>query len=408
VSETLNATKPSPKTLLKVIYPVGFQFTSSVPAPSFGNNVWNLGDLPPGATRNISITGKLVDVFDGEEKTFNIFSGSQSSTDKSAIGVVFNSIFHTVTVSKAFVEANLFINGVSQTDYAIDAKTSVTAEIRYVNNLDTKINDLVIQAKISGNAFNRQTISVQDGFYDSAKDTITWEKSSSRQLKELNPGDSGSVVFSVSPLSLFSAAGGILTNPSINIAVDISGKQPLEGSVVNQINNSTSTVVRIISDIGFATKALYYSGAFTNSGPIPPKVGEKTTYTIVWTLSNTANSISNAQIISSLPPWINFVGPVSPTGENLIYNSSTKQITWNVDRIAKGAGVIGAARTVSFQVSFIPSLSQVGKNPTIINSSVLTGHDDFAKVDMKVNKTALTTKLSDDPAFLPSGGNVVE
>src|SRR3989338_824025 len=44
VKATLNATKPASKILLKVDYPIGFQFVKAIPAPSSGNNIWNLGD----------------------------------------------------------------------------------------------------------------------------------------------------------------------------------------------------------------------------------------------------------------------------------------------------------------------------------------------------------------------------
>jgi len=408
VKATLNATKPAPNILVRLDYPVGFAFVKAAPAPSFGNNVWNLGDLAPGAEHDISISGKMVDVFDGEEKTFDISSGSRSDTDKSAIGVIFNSIKSTITIKKPFIEANISINGISQREYVTDVKTPINAEIRYLNNLDTTVNDLVIVAKISGNAFDRKTIIAQQGFYDSSKDTITWDKNSQNDLREVNPGDSGSVEFSLSPLSLFSAAGGILSNPSINIEVDISGKQALEGFAVKDLNNSSSAIIKIISDVGFSAKALYYSGPFTNTGPIPPKAGKVTTYTVVWTLSNTANSISKAQINSTLPPWITFTGTILPAGENLIYNPSIEEIMWNVDRIPKGTGITSASRSISFQVSFTPSISQIGTTPIIINDAILTGHDDFANVDVRVNKTGLNTRLDDETAFPASGGIVIE
>src|SRR3989338_5395659 len=51
VKATLNAKQPAAKILVKVDYPVGFQFESAKPAPSFGNNIWNLGDLSPGTER---------------------------------------------------------------------------------------------------------------------------------------------------------------------------------------------------------------------------------------------------------------------------------------------------------------------------------------------------------------------
>ena len=407
VKATLNATTSLSNILVKLDYPVGFQFVSSTPAPSFSNNVWNLGDFAPGAEHDISISGKMVDVFDGDQKTFNISTGSQSGTDKSMIDVIYNSIAQTLTVQKPFIEANLSINGVSQSEYATDSKTPLNAEINYTNNLATTVNDLQIVAKISGNAFDRKTIIAPQGFYDSGNNTITWDKNSQNDLAQINPGDSGSVSFSLSPLSLYGAVGGILNNPSINIEVDISGKQSASGFAASDITNSSSAIVRIISDVGFSAKGLYYSGVLNNTGPIPPKVGVATTYAIVWTLSNTSNSISNVQINSTLPSWVNFVGPISPSEANLTYNAATKQITWNADRIQSGAGITTAAQTVAFQVSFTPSLSQVGTIPSLVNDAVLTGHDDFANVDVTVNKAGLTTRLDSDTAFPADGGIVV-
>jgi hypothetical protein len=216
------------------------------------------------------------------------------------------------------------------------------------------------------------------------------------------------VSFSVSPLSLYSVAGGITSNPVVNIDVDISGKQATQGFDVNELKNSTSAIVRIISDVGLTTKALYYSGPFTNSGPIPPKVEQKTTYTVTWTLSNTANNISGVKVNSTLPPWVDFVGSILPASEALTYNSSTKEIVWDADRIPRGTGITGATRSVSFQVSISPSLSQVGTSPILINDAVLTGHDDFANVDVKVKKTSLNTRLYSDPSFHYDGSVVVE
>jgi len=408
IKVTLNATKLASKMLLKLDYPVGFQFESSVPAPSLGNSIWSLGDLAPGAERNISVLGRMLDVFDGEEKTFHISSGAQSSSDKSMIDVVFNSLAHTIVIKKPFIEAKLFVNGIYQREYANDTKTPIRGEIRWKNNLDTKINDLEIRAKILGNAVDRKTINTQQGFYNSAEDLITWDKNSQDEFKEVNPGDSGSVNFSVSSLSLFSAMGGILSDPSIKIEVSISGKQLVEGYAIKDLNNFESSTVRIISDVGFATKVLYYSGPFTNKGPIPPKAEKETTYTMVWSLSNTANNISKTVIRSTLPPWMRFMGSISPANEDLTYNPSTKELLWNIGRIPKGTGMTTADRSVSFQIAFTPSLSQIGTTPIIINDAILTGHDDFANVDVRINRAPLRTRLDNDSLFPSNGAVVVE
>ncbi len=408
IKATLNATKRASKILLKLDYPAGFQFESAVPAPSLGNNVWNLGDLAPGAEQSISVTGKILDVVDGEEKSFHISSGSQSAGDKSVIGVVFNSIGHIVTIKKPFIETKIFVNGVSEKAYATDTKTPIRGEIRWMNNLDTKVNNLSIQAKISGNAVNRKTINTQQGFYDSSNDIITWDRNSIDAFKEVNPGDSGTVTFSMSTISLFSAMDGIINNPSITIDVSISGKQSVSGYATTDLSNRGSATIRILSDVGFTAKALYYSGSFVNTGPVPPKAEKKTSYTVVWAISNTSNNISKAVVRSSLPSWINFVGPMSPADSDLVYNPSTREIVWNAGSVVKGAGISTAEKSVSFQITFTPSLSQVGTTPVIINDAVLTGHDDFANVDVRVSKTSLRTSLDKDPLFTPSGATVIE
>jgi hypothetical protein len=406
VTATLNSSKSLDKVLLKIDYPVGFQFISSIPDPSYGDNVWNFGDLAPGTPHKISITGRMIDVFDGEEKNFRIWSGSQSKTDKSMIDVVFNSLGQTVTIEKSSIEAKLFVNGVYQKDYAINAASELTGEIKWANNLDTNINDLEIRAKLSGTALDRKSISADQGFYDSASDTIIWDKNYQSGFQEVSPGDAGTVSFSLKPSALFSAGGGLLGAPAIKVDVSIRGKQAVAGYEAKDLNNGESKTIKVISDVGLATKALYYSGAFTNSGPIPPKAEKETTYTVVWSISNTANNISRATVHSSLPPWVRYIGPVSPESEDLTYNATTKELTWNAGNVPKGAGLTGSARQVSFKIGFSPSLSQVGQTPLLTNDATLTGHDDFANVDIRVNKTALTTRLSSDPAF-PAGGDRV-
>lgn len=406
VQTTLNSTRPAENILLKLDYPLGFQFVKAQPVPSFGDNVWYLGDLAPGAEHSVEIFGKMIDVFDGEEKIFNVSSGSQSRDDKSKLDVVFSSAKHLLEIKKPFMEAGIYINGVSQREFAVKSKSPISVQVRYANNLSTRIDDVVIEARVSGNAWNRAKLRTISGFYDSSRNMVTWNKNYKQALASMDPGDSDSVNFSLEPLELYSSTAGLLADPTINIEVNIFGRQSAEDASVNELKNSASAVIRLISDLGFSAKALYYSGPFQNSGPIPPKAEEITTYTIVWTLSNTANSISRAELKSSLPAWVSYVGKFSPAGENISYNTATREIVWKIDRIPKGSGLSSESRSVSFQIAFKPSLSQVGATPTIIHTAVLTGHDDFANVDVRVEKPGLNTFLTGDSQFPGTGGAV--
>ncbi len=408
VKVNLNSTNSASQILLKMDYPIGFEFTSASPTPSFGDNVWNLGDIQVGSENEISIFGKMAEVFDGEEKVFHVFSGSQSSSDKSSIGIIFNSLSHKILVKKPFIEAKLFVNNSYQREYVVDSKNKITGQVRWVNNLDTKINDLEIVAKITGNIINEKSINPKNGFYDSSTKSIVWNKSFEYNFSEVDPGDNGIVSFDFLTFPLFSSVGGIVADPSVYVDISISGKQPLEGNASQKLVNSESKVIKVLSDVGLATKALYFSGPFKNSGPIPPKKEQETTYTIVWAISNTSNNLSNVQVRSSLPAWVNFVGNISPPSEDLKYNSSSKELIWNIGALSRGSGISQEGREIAFQISLKPSISQLNTSPVIINETVLSAKDDFANAEIKVYRNSLNTRLLNDPSFPTYGEIVIE
>lgn len=395
IKATLNTTTSVPKILLKVDYPAGFQFSSANPKPTLGNNIWALGDLAPGVEHEVSLTGRMIDATDGEEKIFRISSGSQAASDKTKIDVVFNSLAQKVTIEKPFLETALYINGEYKKEYAVATNSRVQGQIEWTNNLDTMIEDLEIRAKITGNALDRKSILVEEGFYDSNSATITWNN---EVLEEVDPGETGKVAFSFMPLPSYSQGTGLVSAPSIVIDVSISGKQTLEGYSTESLNSSESKTIKIISDLGFAAKATYSSGPFTNTGPIPPQAGKETTYTITWTLSNSANNISRAMIRSSLPAWIKFKNRIAPEEEDLSYNASTHEVVWDIGSIPKGTSLTSVPKSVSFQIGFTPSLSQVGTVPIIVNDATLTGHDDFANVDVKATRIPIRTNLDGEGA----------
>lgn len=405
---SLNSTRTLDGVMIKAEYPVGFQYTSAEPKPTLGNNIWVIGKLKPGEEHDIYIQGRMLEVFDGEEKTFKVSTGTQSSSDKSILDIVFNSLAHTVLIQKPFIQAQLYINGAYAREYAVNQKTPIQAQIRWKNNLNTVVNDVVIRAKISGNALDRRAVNSQQGFYSSSEDVIIWDKNSDSRFKEINPGESGSVGFSLSSLPLFTAQSGLLSDPTISVEISVSGKQADQGNAYKEVKSTDSKVIRMISDVGLVTKALYYAGPLKNTGPIPPKVETPTTYTIVWSISNSSNNLSKVEVRSTLPELVNFEGKVLPEDGTLSYNSATKEIVWKVGNVARGTSFNSSSKEVAFQISFTPSLSQVGTAPTLINDATLTGHDNFANVNVRVNKASLDTRLYADQSFPSDGDRVIE
>ena len=177
----------------------------------------------------------------------------------------------------------------------------------------------------------------------------------------------------------------------------IRGRRISETGVPEEIKSVKVESVRVSSEVQFASRAVYYAGPFTNSGPIPPKVEQETTYTVIWSIVNTSNRISDAEVRAVLPIYIKWYGSVSPGSENLSYNPSTNEVIWLPGDIPAGTGIGKPPREVAFQVVLTPSLSQVKTAPDLITGTVLTGTDAFSGVSLLQGKPNVSTVLSTDP-----------
>jgi len=147
------------------------------------------------------------------------------------------------------------------------------------------------------------------------------------------------------------------------------------------------------SDISWST------GPFTNTGPLPPVAEKATTYTIHWSLVNSSNKIEGAEVRASIPLYVTFLNNIYPSGESVSFDSQSGEILWNIGSIPAGIGLTGPAKEVSFQVSLLPSVTQVGDAPTIISESVLRGLDTFTRVTLEDRTPSLSTILLQDPLF---------
>ena len=140
---------------------------------------------------------------------------------------------------------------------------------------------------------------------------------------------------------------------------------------------------------------------------MPPKVTAETTYTIVWQVTNGTNKVSNARIRATLPAYVTWKGVVSPDSENVTYEPDG-EIIWNAANIEAGAGITREPKEVSFQVGFIPSITQVGSYPVLITETTLTAMDDFTGSIVNDTENSKDIKLTTDPYYVKEEGKVVK
>lgn len=406
VKAVFQASKVAPHMLVKIEYPPGFQFKSAEPKPNFGNNIWELGDLAKGAEKTISIKGSLLGQ-DGEDRSFHVYSGEADPEDDSLIAFVYNSLLHTTRITKPFLEASLVVGGQAGPDVFARSKSPIQAEINWSNNLPIRIENAQIVAHISGGALDKNSISPFGGFFDSKNMQIIWDKNTNPELASIDPGERGKLTFSLNSLSLLNPDRSIISNPQIAIQIDIKGTQPSEGGAVSEVENSQTTNIKILSDLQLVSRALYSGTTPVNTGSIPPQAEKETTYTIVWTVTNSSNQISDAEVSSTLPVYVRYIG-TSLSSQNITYNEATRQITWKVGSIPSGAGFGTPVREASFQVGLTPSTSQIGTIPVLVSGTTLVGTDVFAGASLKTTNPQVTTKILNDVNYKAGDERVVK
>ena len=130
------------------------------------------------------------------------------------------------------------------------------------------------------------------------------------------------------------------------------------------------------------------------------KVGQETTFTVHWQMTNPGNDISSAKIVGTLPPGVTWKNIVS-AGQGLnqpTYNKNTSQVTWDLDLLPHGVGVSLSKYEATFQISIRPSVNQQGQTLTLMKSTSFSGTDSFTRQSIVVPASDLTSQdLVDRP-----------
>lgn len=401
VSVRSNSQAPIKNVSLEGQYPFGFSVTGASPETSVGNSMWRLGDLNPGEEKIVKIEG-ILDGQDNEERVFRFLSGSVDDATDAHIRVPYLSVPHALTIKRPFVGATMAINGDAGKIVSVSAGATVQGRITWTNNLDVAIGDLEIVAQISGAGLDKASVTPSRGFYRSLDSTIIWSKDEDSTFASIAPGAQGTVEFTFSP----KASAGV--NPQIDIAVSVKAKRPSTGNVPEEITSAFSRTVKVGSALSLSALPRHFTGPIANSGPMPPKVDQETTYTIVLTAKNPSNTISNAKVTASLPSYVAFKGGVVPSSASVVYDERTRSLVWTIGELKAGAGYSLPAQTATFKVGLTPSLSQVNSRPILMSNATLSGDDRFTGAKATITAENPTTDLYGEQGFLSGMEAVVK
>ncbi|NDE68322.1 hypothetical protein EB052_01810, partial [bacterium] len=394
VTVASNSKNPLRNLILKGVYPAGFTFVSSDVKPVGNSATWIIGDLPEKGKKVITIKGHI-DGQDDESRVFRFMAGAQGTKNDKTIGTQYIAASQDLTIKKPFMSVNISMAGDETGEPFVGRfNNPIEVGVSWFNNLDIPITNAEIHLKLAGSAFDKYSVNPGSGLYQSANNEIIWTRAAVKDLSSVAPGEGGKVIFSLTPRDT-SSGGRAVLNPNMTLSVNVNGSRLSESNVPESITSSAVRLVKIASNISLSGQVVRAVGPFVNTGPIPPRAEQQTTYTIGWSVYNTSSNVSSGQVVATLPPYVKWLGNVSPTTEDVRYDQTSGQVVWNIGNVAPYTGSGGKRRDVAFQVSLIPSVSQIGQTISLIGEANLVGNDDYTGIQLRDTKQFMDTRYTD-------------
>ncbi|MCX6797688.1 MAG: hypothetical protein NTX66_00490, partial [Candidatus Falkowbacteria bacterium] len=210
-------------------------------------------------------------------------------------------------------------------DSAVDFGQTLNYTINYANHGVATLKDVNIRVDLKGEFFDWN--SLQDKNRGQLSDGgIIWTKEQIPGLAEISPNQEGAINFSIK-LNDFTASDlgkdlSLNNQASFNLSggeATGSSSDRLSNTIINKINSNLNLIEQI--------RYFDENNIPVGSGPLPPKVGEKTSFKIYWSVTNDLHELSDTKVSLVLPNYVNFEEKSSVNVGSLIYDNSSRQIT---------------------------------------------------------------------------------
>ncbi|HTK60345.1 MAG TPA: hypothetical protein VL283_04055 [Candidatus Baltobacteraceae bacterium] len=288
-------------------------------------------------------------------------------------------------VQKSNLDLSLIVNG-SDKPPTVSFGDQLFFTIRYENAGDVALKDVTLDADLPSDPKNAvlDWPSLKDDLAGVRKDTtITWTKKELPALESLAPGDKGEINFSVQIVRKPLEEGGT-SDYVIHAAAGAKIAKVGKTSGAREVA-AVPMDIHLLSDASFTAYGRYYStdGVPLGSGPLPPKVGEKTVYRVYWIVRNSLHELTNLSASTLLPQGVKWTGVPREVGAgSLDFDETGRKATWRLNRMPTSVPEV----VVSFEVELTPEAEDIGE---IMD---LTGDNRFEAYDKSVEAVILKTQ----------------
>lgn len=349
---------------IKLLIPDKVVLKSTSVKADVGDTTWNVNMLTPQTENSISakaaFEGAHQDFFELKAQVVALLNGQEYVINEK-----------TANLGVAASPLSLEIVANNSASYVARPGESITYTLKYRNNTEVGLNDVIVKAKLKGEMFDLSSVRSR-GSFDSVINTLTWNASGIPELKLIEPGTEGAVDFTIQTKQAY----------PIKRMFDKNFALKVDGEI-----NSPTVPYNVASDktVGFASNETKVGGDIAIEAKIDRlpgspalQVNKPSKYAVTWTIRNYATDMRDIKVLSSLQPGIRWTGVVkSNSGAVPTYNDRTGEIAWTMDKIIATKGVIGTPTEATFQVEITPNITQVGGAIEVTKDVSLSATDDF-------------------------------
>lgn len=344
---------------------------------------WRIATLNPLESREFNfifyVTGQP-----GETKVVDVEAGIRQNGDE----FTQRKLTHVVTVSASEVLVEQRYNG-EDGPVVITAGEPIEGEVKYSNVGTVGLKGVIVKVRIEGIAFDASTLKLTGGAYSSTDQTITWSAATIPELAVLQPNQEGIIKYSFSalPTARYPAAGiGAKNNVIVSVATVDSPDIPTPVGGEKKVVSSRS-VLSLRTNLSLGVDAFYDDGrlGIKSTGPVPPQVGQTTTYTVRFRAGSSLNDVSDMRLVAVLPDGVSYTGESFKTGGEMTFDERTGELMWSLPLVEGGVGRTKPPQELHIQVSITPGEDLRGAVIDFLNRVTLDATDQF--VDESITET---------------------
>lgn len=222
-------------------------------------------------------------------------------------------------------------------------------------------------------------------------DTIVLTGEELPALADIAADAEGTVEFSVPLVSSLTAPGQGDTSLVVSAEATIA---KVDGTQVNRTVKTEPIALRLQTDARVRAVARWTSeeGAPVGTGPLPPVMGQGTTYRVEWTLTKSFHALERVTVSATLPASVKWEGAVEVGVGDLAYDADRRLVTWTVNRLPEDVGdALG-----SFNVTLTPSEADIGRFAPLVGETRVEFTDATLGEPLLRTAPSLSTDLPND------------